>query len=151
MQILKLVEKNQNEFEITNNENQVFFHYTYLEDCQCSIQKWQGYLKDDNILYVYKQLSLFAIERKHLIKASISDISETQNSFHLTNKWVAEELIPKSIPHGYQYALFIKPKEFFAELALEDAVDLLSAIEGLKEVKIFESLEDGLAYAKTLP
>lgn len=150
MEILKLAEKSSTEFEIINDKDEVFFQYQYLKDYQVVIQKWFGYLKDAQIIHTYKQLSYFAIEKKHQIKASISDIRQTKNSFHLTNKWVAEELLPKSIPHGYRYAIFVKPDEFFAELALEDAVDTLSKVIGLEEIKVFDTLEGAIEYAKNL-
>lgn len=150
MKDLKLVEKSETSFDILSKEDYVFFSYQYFPEYQLTIQKWFGSLQDEQIIEIYKQAGFFAYERRQQIVMSITDIQETENSFHLTNTWVAEEFIPKSIPLGYKYVFFVRPAEFFAELALEDAVELLSNIEGLTEVKIFDSPEEAFNYAKEI-
>lgn len=138
-------------FSIYNREsNKEIFTFSYELNYKLAIQTWIGYLEEEEIIAIYKRVGVFAQMQKLPIVASISDLTKTESSFHTSNEWVAKELIPESVKWGYKFAFFVKPEDFYAQLALEDAEDELRKIEGLKEVKTFEQYEDAYAYAAEL-
>lgn len=136
-------------FKLYNPINkELLFEYSYVPQYFLSIQKWYGYTDEANIIETYKLIAKYAFDNKQFILGSISDISETDGSFHLSNEWVTQKYIPKSVSLGYRYAFFVKPKDLVAELALEDALENLNKIQGLKEVKVFDTFEQAYAYAQ---
>lgn len=147
---LELIGINDTHFEIRDHQNQVCFEYEYIPEHKLVIHKWSEYLAEGDIVDVYKLMGPFAKERLQFAKISISDLEKYEGSFHLSNEWVAKFYIPKSIQVGYRYAFFVESKDFFTKLALEDSIEGLKEIGGLTEIRVFESLEEAITYAKSL-
>ncbi len=126
------------------------FSYKYEAEYALSIQVWHEYLEEDKIISIHKTIAQHVSAHKQFILTSISDISRVEGSFHLANEWVVEKFMSKAVSFGYRYAFFVKPKDLVAELALEDALERLEKIEGLREVKIFEDFASAYQYAKSV-
>ena len=71
------------------------------------------FLSENDIIQVYLDMGKFALEKGQPIRISISDLVKTDDSFHLSNDFVMNQFVPKSVKQGYQYMLFVKPDDFF--------------------------------------
>lgn len=137
-------------FEMKDKNGNTYFHYEYIAEYKISIQTWFDFLPEDDIIRVYKQIAAFAMQKQQPIRVGIANLLDYDGSFHLSNDWVINNYMAKAVKVGFQYSFFVKSKDLFAQLALEEAMDMLRNIEGMLEVKMFESLEEVLEYSKKL-
>lgn len=137
-------------FEIKDKYKKTRFQYEYLKEYQLAIQTWQEFLHEDQIIEIYQHMAVFAKNKLQPIAMSISNLQNYDGSFHLSNEWMANFYIPKAVQFGYRYMFFVKSKDFFANLALEDAVEELSQVKDLSEINIFDSLEEAMVYSKEI-
>ncbi|TAF63592.1 MAG: hypothetical protein EAZ55_13465 [Cytophagales bacterium] len=111
-------------FLIENEKDQWSFRYEYDIDTRVSISTWKGYVSHIEIVEVFKLLFGFAIKKQISTLAAISDISKFEGSFDSANEWLVSNYMPVLVQRGFKLMAFVRPKDFFASLALEDYKNL---------------------------
>jgi hypothetical protein len=106
------------------------------------VQRWYGYIADEDVKSIYGIIAKFAFEHKQKIVGSVTDLSATEGSFAGTNEWLITEYMPISVKYGFRVAANIRANDLYANLALEDLYEL----HPIFEHQIFDTFEEGYTW-----
>lgn len=137
-------------FQIFDDKDTLYFRYHFEPAHKLCLQTWYHEISDEQIIHIYKTFGKYSFEKQHQMIASITQVNNLKDSFHLTNEWVIQKFIAKAVLYGYKYAFLVNTEEIMTQLALEDAVDLLREVDGLVEVRMFETFQEAYQYAKDI-
>jgi hypothetical protein len=118
---MKFIIEDDYNFRVYNRSEQEVFHYQYDPALKLAIQTWQNYIPDEDIIRVFQYLSQFAVQHKQLIIASINNIEAVDGSFDGIREWLAQEYMPIAVKYGFRYTATVRPTDFYAQLALNEA------------------------------
>lgn len=107
-------------FRVLDEYQKLLFDYRYEPTYRLAIQTWHGFIEDPIIIGIYQYVAKFAFTNKQPIFGSITDLTNIEGSFDGTNDWLTKEYMPIAVKYGFRFAVVVRPKDFFANLALED-------------------------------
>ncbi|MCU0446007.1 MAG: hypothetical protein MUE85_13940 [Microscillaceae bacterium] len=137
---MEIIYEDEYNFRAYNELDQEIFHYRYEPSYKLAIQTWQNYVPDADIIAIYQKIAQFAFQNQQPIIGSITDILGIDGSFDGTNEWLMREYMPISVKYGFRFAATVQPLEFYAQLALEEALGM--AHEVGFTTQYFESLDE---------
>ena|GEM_PF-7050839 len=131
-------------FTIKNRLGKPIFEYTYLPQYYAGIHSWLGFVEMAQMKAVIEYL-VSQSEQNHLpAMRCISDFSLCEGGFSEAMEWFANEILPRIIPLGFRGEAIILPKDFYAELTIDDFKDLIKEIAC--EHVYFDNLVEGMAW-----
>lgn len=118
--------------------------FKYLEEHECIIQEWDGYVHDDN----FRDANIRFLELSNEIKITRL-ISVTFNDIHMSKEiidWAAQEIGTKMVENGLKYMAFVISNNPFSKIVIKRFMNQ----RGLDlEMNVFEWQEDALAWVTT--
>ncbi len=127
-------------FSVHNQTNdELVFTYQYFPELKYAIQVWRKYIDSDQMREIYLYIGQYTYANKQKIYGTISDLMTFDGSFEPMNEWFIKEYMPISVKNGFAFSAVVKPKDFFATLALDDLNSI--AIYHHEE---FETMEEGI-------
>jgi hypothetical protein len=111
-------------FRVYNAIKEEIFYYKYEPAYKLAIQTWQNYIPDEDIIAIYQYMAQYAFQHQQLIVASINDLQGVDGSFDGVRDWLANEYLPLGVKYGFRFTAVVRPKDFYAQLALEEAQDI---------------------------
>jgi hypothetical protein len=141
---LRLTLTDPHHFEVANGLGTPIFTYTFLPEHYASLNQWLGFVDVDQMRVVIEYLLAHSREYQLPVARCISDFSTFEGGFSETVEWFVNEFLPKVIPMGFRGEAVIVPKDFFAELTIEDYRD--SAQQLACEHVYFRTLAEGMAW-----
>ncbi|TAE73837.1 MAG: hypothetical protein EAZ85_06025 [Bacteroidetes bacterium] len=139
--------------EIGDKEMQCFYNGNLFCSCvyepqnNLSISTWIGYTPQNIIIDAYTNIGYFAAKNQwHVIK-NITDLSQSEGSFHEITEWFLTNYVPKMVKRGFKYSAVIKSDDLFVQLATEFQLELK---QDLYITQIFDSYEQGYEWVTKL-
>ncbi len=127
-------------FSVHNQINgELVSTYQYFPELKYAIHVWQNYIDPDQLKEIYLYIARYAYINKQSIYGSISDLMNFDGSFEPVNEWFIKEYMPMSLKQGFAFSAVVKPKEFFATLALDDLLAI-----AIYQTGEFETMEEGI-------
>lgn len=141
---LQLIVADPLHFTIKNRVGKAIFEYTYLPHYYASIHSWLGFVDMAQMKAVIQYLVLHTDQNHLPAMRCISDFSLCEGGFSEAMEWFATEVLPRIIPLGFRGEAIILPKDFYAELTIDDFRDLVK--EAACEHAYFDTLAEGMAW-----
>ncbi|MCU0443499.1 MAG: hypothetical protein MUE85_01180 [Microscillaceae bacterium] len=121
---MEYIIENEYNFRVYNAMKENIFHYKYEPEYKLAIQTWQNYIPDENIIAIYQYMAQYAFQHQQLIVASINNLQGVDGSFDGVRDWLSTEYLPRAVKYGFKFTATVRPKDFYAQLALEEAQDI---------------------------
>ncbi len=134
------------EFEIYEEEVRLLC-FKYEPENELSFSEYHDYATEDQIKAMYKYVAWFVTAKGYRIVRSITDLTHFDGSFAGIGEWFYTKYIPKAIEAGLRASANVKPKDFFAQLALDELEEIAGDIY---EHQVFETLEEAYQWITNL-
>ncbi len=134
-------------YEIYDERAIKVFSFEYVPDYFLAISTWTDFTTVEQIMGIYKHIGWFAFQNKLLVMRSISDLSQFDGSFADAADWFFDEYIPIAVQAGLQASASIEPKDFYAQLAMDE---IIAKAKHIKHYKWFPTFQEGYDWVISL-
>jgi hypothetical protein len=108
-------------YQALNIKGEVVYEFTYFPEEKYCLHHWISYLPDNEVIRIYElSMDFFNNHPEASIARSLTDITTYDGSFDGINEWLVTNLMPRVLAMGFKAGATILPKDFFAQLALEE-------------------------------
>lgn len=125
------------EFEVyEKNVKLLYFKYDYNNEL--TFFEYHDYATDDQIMAMFRYVAWYCYTHQFKVVRSINDLTHFDGSFAGIGEWFYSQYLPKAIEVGLRASAHVKPKDFFAQLALDELEEIAGDIYAHET---FETLE----------
>jgi hypothetical protein len=116
-------------YQASNAKGEVVYKFSYFLEKKYCLHHWISYLPDNEVIRMYElSLDFFENHPEASIALSLTDITTYDGSFDGINEWLVTNLMPRVLAMGFKAGATVLPKDFFAQLALEEYQEMAKSL-----------------------
>ena len=91
----------------------------YIEEHQCIIEHWKGYLSSEEWKYYHDEILLPFVKKNKVLRV-ISDTKQLSVICKEDAEWLTAVFLPKLVKEGVKYVVFVIPDDLFTKISVDN-------------------------------